>query len=36
MISSVTEAGFGALFRCARLALFIGTLWLLSRWWNGS
>lgn len=28
-------AGFGALFRCARLALFIGTLWLLSRWWDG-
>ena len=28
-------SGFGALFRCARLALFIGTLWLLSRWWDG-
>ncbi|WP_328351637.1 O-antigen ligase domain-containing protein [Streptomyces sp. NBC_00445] len=37
MISSVDlESGFGALFRCARLALFIGTLWLLSRWWDGS
>ncbi|WP_328500632.1 O-antigen ligase domain-containing protein [Streptomyces sp. NBC_00457] len=37
MISSVAlESGFGALFRCARLALFIGTLWLLSRWWDGS
>ncbi|MFJ8539671.1 O-antigen ligase domain-containing protein [Streptomyces sp. NPDC093591] len=36
VISSVNlESGFGALFRCARLALFIGTLWLLSRWWNG-
>ncbi|MGW0758267.1 O-antigen ligase family protein [Streptomyces sp. NPDC002814] len=36
MISSVDlESGFGALFRCARLALFIGTLWLLSRWWDG-
>ncbi|MEV5598792.1 O-antigen ligase domain-containing protein [Streptomyces sp. NPDC052496] len=30
------ESGLGALFRCARLALFIGTLWLLSRWWDGS
>ncbi|MFD9438228.1 O-antigen ligase family protein [Streptomyces sp. NPDC060006] len=28
--------GFGALFRCARLGLFVGTLWLLSRWWDGS
>ncbi|MEU5640862.1 O-antigen ligase domain-containing protein [Streptomyces milbemycinicus] len=37
VISSVNlEVGFGALFRCARLALFIGTLWLLSRWWDGS
>ena len=37
MISSLQlESGFGALFRCARLALFIGTLWLLSRWWDGS
>ncbi|MER7200706.1 hypothetical protein CG723_11280 [Streptomyces sp. CB01635] len=36
VISSVNlESGFGALFRCARLALFIGTLWLLSRWWDG-
>ncbi|MFR9795130.1 O-antigen ligase domain-containing protein [Streptomyces sp. MS06] len=36
MISSVNpESGFGALFRCARLALFVGTLWLLSRWWDG-
>ncbi|MFJ8111980.1 O-antigen ligase domain-containing protein [Streptomyces sp. NPDC096132] len=36
LISSVgQEAGFGALFRCARLALFTGTLWLLSRWWDG-
>ncbi|MEU1179611.1 O-antigen ligase domain-containing protein [Streptomyces sp. NPDC005820] len=36
LISSVGQgAGFGALFRCARLALFIGTLWLLSRWWDG-
>ncbi|MEU3917253.1 O-antigen ligase domain-containing protein [Streptomyces sp. NPDC029004] len=37
LISSANlESGFGALFRCARLALFIGTLWLLSRWWDGS
>jgi hypothetical protein len=35
VISSANlESGFGALFRCARLALFIGTLWLLSRWWD--
>ncbi|NEB82324.1 O-antigen ligase domain-containing protein [Streptomyces sp. SID14478] len=37
LISSVDlESGFGALFRCGRLALFIATLWLLSRWWDGS
>ncbi|MFJ6705041.1 MULTISPECIES: O-antigen ligase domain-containing protein [unclassified Streptomyces] len=36
VISSANlESGFGALFRCFRLALFIGTLWLLSRWWDG-
>ncbi|MFF1379339.1 O-antigen ligase domain-containing protein [Streptomyces sp. NPDC058308] len=36
VISSANlEAGFGALFRCTRLALFVGTLWLLSRWWDG-
>ncbi|MER6098582.1 O-antigen ligase domain-containing protein [Streptomyces sp. NPDC001728] len=36
VISSVhLEVGFGALFRCARLALFVATLWLLSRWWDG-
>ncbi|MCI0386871.1 O-antigen ligase domain-containing protein [Streptomyces sp. CNQ085] len=29
-------AGVGALFRCARLTLFVSTLWLLSRWWDGS
>ncbi|MEU2562341.1 O-antigen ligase domain-containing protein [Streptomyces longispororuber] len=29
------ESGLGALFRCARLALFVATLWLLSRWWDG-
>lgn len=36
LISSVDQgAGLGALFRCGRLALFVGTLWLLSRWWDG-
>ncbi|WP_024759344.1 membrane protein [Streptomyces exfoliatus] len=36
VIASVhLEVGFGALFRCFRLALFVGTLWLLSRWWDG-
>jgi len=36
VISSANlEVGFGALFRCTRLALFVGTLWLLSRWWDG-
>ncbi len=35
VISSATlEAGFGALFRCGRLTLFVATLWLLSRWWD--
>ncbi|MFK8906355.1 O-antigen ligase domain-containing protein [Streptomyces sp. YS-3] len=35
LISSAhLESGFGALFRCARLALFAGTLWLLGRWWD--
>jgi hypothetical protein len=33
--SANLESGFGALFRCARLAVFVGTLWLLSRWWDG-
>ncbi|MEU5918855.1 O-antigen ligase domain-containing protein [Streptomyces sp. NPDC004288] len=35
LISSV-QLGYGALFRCVRLGLFVGTLWLLSRWWDGS
>ncbi|MFG2129237.1 O-antigen ligase family protein [Streptomyces sp. NPDC048751] len=34
--SADLQSGFGALFRCTRLALFVGTLWLLSRWWDGS
>ncbi|MFC8421234.1 O-antigen ligase domain-containing protein [Streptomyces sp. NPDC057236] len=33
--SADPESGFGALFRCTRLALFVATLWLLSRWWDG-
>ncbi|MDH6214451.1 O-antigen ligase domain-containing protein [Streptomyces pseudovenezuelae] len=33
--SASLESGLGALFRCGRLALFIGTLWLLTRWWDG-
>ncbi|KUL55553.1 hypothetical protein ADL22_00600 [Streptomyces sp. NRRL F-4489] len=33
--SAQLGAGAGALFRCARLALFTATLWLLSRWWDG-
>jgi O-antigen ligase len=33
--SADLESGFGALFRCARLAVFVSTLWLLSRWWDG-
>ncbi|MFH8987845.1 O-antigen ligase domain-containing protein [Streptomyces sp. NPDC017940] len=37
VISSANlEVGYGALFRCARLTLFVGTLWLLSRWWDDS
>ncbi|MCQ8773544.1 O-antigen ligase domain-containing protein [Streptomyces telluris] len=37
VISSANlEVGYGALFRCTRLALFVGSLWLLSRWWDGS
>ena len=33
--SASLESGLGALFRCGRLALFVGTLWLLTRWWDG-
>ena len=29
------ESGFGSLFRCARLTLFVATLWLVSGWWRG-
>ncbi|MEV6977544.1 O-antigen ligase domain-containing protein [Kitasatospora sp. NPDC093806] len=35
LISSLhLEVGVGALFRCARLTIFVATLWLLSRWWD--
>ncbi|WP_410650294.1 O-antigen ligase family protein [Amycolatopsis sp. cmx-4-54] len=29
------EVGYGALFRCFRFGLFVSTLWLLTRWWDG-
>ena len=29
------ESGLGAMIRCARLVLFVATLWLLSGWWRG-
>ncbi|MFD2418477.1 O-antigen ligase domain-containing protein [Amycolatopsis pigmentata] len=29
------ESGYGSLFRCFRLFVFIATLWLLTRWWDG-
>ncbi|MGH3828891.1 MAG: O-antigen ligase domain-containing protein [Pseudonocardiaceae bacterium] len=29
------ESGYGSLFRCFRLTVFVATLWLLSRWWRG-
>lgn len=32
--SARLESGYGALFRCFRLTMFIGTLWLLTRWWD--
>lgn len=28
------ESGYGALFRCFRFGMFVGTLWLISRWWD--
>ncbi|MEY9840212.1 O-antigen ligase family protein [Streptacidiphilus sp. EB103A] len=34
--SARLESGYGSLFRCFRLLLFVSTLWLLSRWWDGS
>lgn len=35
LIGSVQlESGYGALFRSGRFAVFLATLWLLSRWWD--
>lgn len=34
--SAAMKSGFGALFRCFRLAVFIATLWLLTPWWSGA
>jgi O-antigen ligase len=34
--SSSLQSGYGALARCARLAVFIATLWLLTVWWDDS
>src|SRR5215470_9972987 len=34
--SAQMEAGYGALFRCGRLAVFVATLWLLSPWFTDS
>lgn len=35
MASLNLEVGYGALFRCFRFGLFVSTLWLLTRWWDG-
>lgn len=32
--SAQLESGYGAFFRCGRYALFVATLWLLTRWWH--
>ncbi|MEU6641080.1 O-antigen ligase domain-containing protein [Saccharomonospora sp. NPDC046836] len=32
--SARLESGYGALFRCGRLAFFVATLWLISPWWD--
>lgn len=32
--SARLESGYGALFRCGRLLVFVATLWLLTRWWQ--
>jgi hypothetical protein len=29
------QSGYGSVFRCFRLSLFVATLWLISRWWQG-
>jgi hypothetical protein len=33
--SARLESGYGSLFRCFRLLVFVATLWLLTRWWDG-
>jgi len=35
MASADLKEGAGALFRCFRLTVFLSTLWLLTRWWDG-
>jgi O-antigen ligase len=35
MASADLQEGAGALFRCFRLTVFVSTLWLLTRWWDG-
>ncbi len=36
LASADLQSGFGALFRCFRLTVFVCTLWLLTRWWDGT
>ncbi|MFC4082833.1 O-antigen ligase family protein [Amycolatopsis samaneae] len=33
--SADLQSGLGALFRCFRFSVFLATLWLLTRWWDG-
>lgn len=35
LASADLQQGAGALFRCFRLTVFVSTLWLLTRWWDG-
>jgi O-antigen ligase len=35
LASADLQEGAGALFRCFRLTVFLSTLWLLTRWWDG-
>lgn len=35
LASAELKEGAGALFRCFRLTVFVSTLWLLTRWWDG-
>jgi O-antigen ligase len=35
LASADLKEGAGALFRCFRLTVFLSTLWLLTRWWDG-